>query len=86
MPQYQHSAQYNPATSWLRFPETERYEDGFYIGSMGENGEHMRDCSGWPYSIYRKAAQDGVTDMVICHGIQNYDDAVQIAERLQCLA
>lgn len=72
--------------SLLRWNDTDRYLPTLYIGSEGENGEHIQDVSGWPYSVYRKAAAIGVSDVVICHGIQNFDDAVQIADRLQCLA
>ena len=70
----------------LRFPDSPRYLDGFHIGSEKDNGEHLRDKSGWPYSIYRRAAQIGVSDIVICHGIQDYNDAEQILDRLDCLA
>ncbi len=70
----------------LRWDDTDRYEPGFYIGSELDNGEHTRRCDGWPYSIYRLAAQIGVTDVVICTGIQNYTDAEQIRDRLICLA
>ncbi len=56
----------------------QRYECGFYIGSEGENGEHLRDLSGWPYSIYRQGREMGVGDMVLCHGIQQLDDAHQL--------
>lgn len=73
-------------TSFLRWDDTPRYEPGFRIGSEGENGEHQRSIDGWPYSIYRQAAEIGVYDYVICHGIQNMGDARQILDRLQCLA
>lgn len=56
----------------------QQYESGYYIGSEGENGEHRRDLAGWPYSIYRQAKAIGATDAVLCHGIQNLDDAQQI--------
>ncbi len=72
--------------SLLRFDDTPRYEPGFLIGSEGENGEHLSNLDGWPYSIYRKGAEIGVGDMVICHGIQVLGDARQILDRLQCLA
>lgn len=55
-----------------------RYKPGFKIGSEDENGEHQRDVAGWPYSIYREANEIGVTDMVLCHGIQHIDDAWQL--------
>ncbi len=73
-------------TSLLRWNDTPRYEPQFYIGSSDENGAHLPNLDGWPYSIYRKAAEIGVGDIVICHGIQNYDDAKQILDRLDCLA
>lgn len=72
--------------SLLRWDDTERYEPGFYIGSSAEDGAHIRDASGWPYSVYRKAAQIGVTDMVICNGIQDLEDAKQIKDRIDCLS
>ncbi len=73
-------------TSLLRWNDSERYEPDFHIGSENGEGHHRRDTRGWPYSVYRKATQIGVSDVVICHGIQNLGDAKQIAERLQCLA
>ena len=55
------------------------YETGYFIGSEGENGEHMRDQdAGWPYSIYRQSNEIGSCDAVLCHGIQNLDDAKQL--------
>ena len=51
------------------------YEPGFFIGSEADDGAHKRGTDGWPYSIYRKAAENGVTDVVLCHGIQNIADA-----------
>lgn len=72
-------------TSLLRWNDTPRYEDKFYIGSETETGGHIRGTSGWPYSVYRKAAEIGVCDIVICTGIQNLGDAEAIADRLQCL-
>lgn len=70
----------------LNWGNCENYEAGFYIGSDGDNGEHLRDASGWPYSIYRRASAIGSTDVVICHGIQSLEDATHILERLQALA
>lgn len=72
--------------SLLHWNSTDRYEPKLYVGSEGGNGEHIQDVSGWPYSVYRKAAQIGVTDCVICHGIQCFDDAVEIACKIQKLA
>ncbi len=72
--------------SMLRWNASERYEPEFYIGSENEDGSHRADVDGWPYSIYRKAAQIGVSDVVICHGIQDFDDAVEICDRIGCFA
>lgn len=72
--------------SFLRWDDNERYEQGFYIGSSGENGEHFQHVKGWPYSIYRKAAQPGVSDIVICNGIQCFEDAFEIAQQIMGLA
>jgi hypothetical protein len=72
--------------SMLRWDDTPRYEPGFKIGSQDENGEHLRGSSGWPYSVYRKADEIGVGDIVICYGIQCYTDAVEICARLDCLS
>lgn len=55
-----------------------RYNPGFYIGSSDDDGGHRRDLRGWPYSIYRQANEIGATDAVLCHGIQNLDDAKQV--------
>ena len=78
-----------PATrggSFLRWDDSDRYEPGFHIGSQSENGEHIRDASGWPYSIYRMARAIGATDVVICHGIQCHGDAIEIARQIAGLA
>jgi len=55
-----------------------RYQAGFFIGSQEEDGAHRPDTKGWPYSIYKAAHDTGVTDTVLCHGIQNLDDARQL--------
>lgn len=55
-----------------------RYAPGFHIGSEGENGEHRRDATGWPFTIYRQAAEIGVTDHCLCEGIQDRADAERI--------
>lgn len=70
----------------LRWDDSSRYEPGFRIGSTDEDGAHKRNVAGWPYSIYRQAAEPGVSDVVICHGIQCLGDAEQIKDRLDCLA
>ncbi len=54
------------------------YELGFYIGSEDEDGAHRPDLRGWPYSIYKQARATGISDAVLCHGIQNLDDAKQL--------
>jgi len=85
------TTQYRPtrqeqATSCLRWDDCEDYEPGFFVGSCGNNDEHVRNIQGWPYSIYRASRKDGRSDMVICHGIQSLYDAHQILDRLDCLA
>jgi len=52
-----------------------RYAPDFHLGSEADDGSHLRDASGWPYSIYRRATDVGVTDAVLCHGIQHLADA-----------
>jgi hypothetical protein len=47
----------------------------FEIGSMNDNGGHRFDLKGWPYSIYLTVDYGSV---VLCHGIQNLDDAEQL--------
>lgn len=58
------------------------YWNGYEIGSEDEDGSHMRSIEGWPYSIYRKSRQSGVGDMVLCHGLQNMEDATALCEML----
>ena len=58
------------------------YAPGWLVGSEGESGEHIRDESGWPYSVYRKTDTIGRSDYVLCHGIQNKGDAYTIAMHL----
>jgi hypothetical protein len=65
---------------------TNDYSDRFFVGSEADDGSHLRGTSGWPYSVYRMAEAMGRTDIVICHGIQNLDDAEAICDRLQGLA
>ena len=55
-----------------------RFEPGYFIGSEGEDGAHQRGTEGWPYSIYRQDNNIGGCDAVLCHGIQNLDDAEQL--------
>jgi hypothetical protein len=52
----------------------------FKIGSEGDKGEHIRSTSGWPYSIYVEDNEIGGCDRVLCHGIQNLDDAERLLE------
>ncbi len=56
-------------------PRGSRFERGFRLGSEGEDGTHLRDTSGWPYSIYLQDDSVGGADAVLCHGIQNLRDA-----------
>ena len=72
---------HNALLNWGMQP-SDRYADGFHIGSEGENGEHLRDAWSWPYSIYKKATAPGVSDYVLCHGIQCMDDAIALCEML----
>jgi hypothetical protein len=57
----------------------ERYGGAALLGrpasSKADDGRHLRGTSGWPYSIYRRATDIGVTDAVLCCGIQNLADA-----------
>jgi hypothetical protein len=63
-----------------------RYASGYFIGSNNRDGEHLRSpMGGWPFSIYIKAAQPGVTDIVVCNGIQDIEDAHRIVYMLNQL-
>lgn len=68
----------NNLLEWDR-KETDQFEPGWFIGSDGDQGEHLRDQGGWPFSVYRKAKALGATDMVLCHGIQDLRDATILA-------
>lgn len=70
----------NDITTWHKASNnTGRYAAGYFIGSTGENGEHLRRRhEGWPFSVYIRAKEVGVTDAVVCHGIQNIGDAERI--------
>ena len=71
------------STAILNWPAdtSGRYAPGFFIGAEGDDGEHLRNFNdGWPFSIYRRAAQPGVTDMVLFTGIQNINDAAILLE------
>lgn len=59
-----------------------RYDAGYFIGSQREDGSHSRSTSHWPFSIYRRANEIGVTDVVLCDGIQSHSDAKNLAEML----
>jgi len=72
----------NALLNWGMKP-SDRYADGFFIGSEGENGEHLIDASGWPYSIYKKSVEIGANDFVLCGGIQSFDDAVALCEMIK---
>jgi hypothetical protein len=56
-------------------PRRSRFERGFRLGSEGDDGTHLRDTSGWPYSIYLRDDNVGGSDAVLCLGIQNLTDA-----------
>ena len=56
-------------------PPGSRFERGFRLGSEADDGTHLRDASGWPYSIYLQDDNVGGCDAVLCHGIQNLSDA-----------
>jgi hypothetical protein len=61
---------------------SDRYAE-FRVGSEGDDGEHLTDHrAGWPYSVYAKALEPGMTDYVICKGIQSKTDAYRIATML----
>jgi hypothetical protein len=71
---------------WLMTTRTEsgRYFPDWRLGSEGDHGEHLRDPdAGWPYSIFLQAAETGVSDAVLCHGIQNRADAVALLALLE---
>lgn len=59
-----------------------RYATLWCVGSEGDNGEHIRYAGGWPYSVFRMGLQPGVTDHVLCHGIQDLDDVVKLCDML----
>ena len=60
----------------LNWSHGDQFEAGYFIGSEGDDGWHLRDpAAGWPWSIYRKTRQVGGTDVVLCGGIQSYTDA-----------
>lgn len=55
------------------------------VGSEGENGEHIPHADGgWPYSVFRMGLQPGVSDYVLCHGMQDLDDAEKLCAMLNC--
>lgn len=60
-----------------------RYQRGFSIGSEGQDGEHLRDASGWPYSIFKRGLQPGITDVCLCVGIQDLADAKILLEIIE---
>jgi hypothetical protein len=72
---------HNALLHWDRRP-TDRYHAGWFIGSEGENGEHQQNTEGWPYSVYRKGALPGVSDIVLAHGIQSWGDALTLCSIL----
>jgi hypothetical protein len=58
---------------------SENFAPGWFIGSDGDNGEHLQEPTGWPYSVYRKNTDVGGVDIVLCHGIQDRRDAEALA-------
>jgi|DEB0MinimDraft_4_1074332.scaffolds.fasta_scaffold219974_1 hypothetical protein len=72
--------QFNDMLQWD--DKTERFAPGWYVGSEDENGAHRRDEQGWPYNVHRRGGDVGVTDMVLCGGIQAKGDAYEIARML----
>ena len=75
---------HNAITNWPN--ASHRYFTRFRIGSETDGGGHLRGSKGWPYSVYKAAAQIGVTDAVVCHGIQHRADAVKIRDLLNAAA
>jgi hypothetical protein len=73
---------HNALFNWEDRPDSTRYAPGFFIGSENDDGSHRRDLEGWPYSIYKKATDIGVTDHVLCHGIQNITDATCLLDAI----
>lgn len=74
---YPHLAMVN----WPNEPNG-RYHQGWFVGSEAEDGTHLRDASGWPYSVYRKGREPGTIDACICIGIQSRVDADAIVAAL----
>lgn len=66
----------------MRWNTTDRYEAGWFVGGTLEDGSHTRDANQWPHSIYKRANQPGVTDAVLCHGIQDLKDANGLCQLL----
>lgn len=68
--------QSTPHLAVLNWTASDSFEPGLFIGSEGDDGEHLREpAAGWPWSIYRKTRAVGGTDVVLCQGIQSYADA-----------
>ncbi len=64
-------------------PAPPRFLEGYFVGSEGDNGQHLRDsAAGWPYSIYRADNNIGGCDAVLCRGIQDIRDAAVLAAAL----
>ena len=61
----------------LDWDKSDRYSK-FRVGSEDEDGHHKRSATGWPWSVYRAGLQPGVTDVVLCHGIQDFEDASRL--------
>lgn len=65
----------------MQWKPNERYANGWFVGGQLKCGSHTREVASehgghnWPFSIYRKAIQPGVTDCCLCEGIQSLADA-----------
>ena len=72
-----------PRLQMLNWPrDGKTYAKHWKIGSENEDGSHRRDREGWPYSVYLEGVAEGVTDAVLCHGIQNEWDAKDLRDIL----
>jgi len=63
---------------------SDRYAE-FRVGSKAEDGRHLTDphhAEGEDFSVYAKALEPGMSDYVICFGIQSITDAYRIATML----
>ena len=70
-------AAYGAQNAIMNWGSNDSYEDGFFIGSMDDEGRHLRGTSGWPLSVYRRTREGGHgrCDCVLAYGIQHSRDA-----------